>query len=99
MTWSRRSYRRGCLDRRTGTGPTYRSGRREGWGMAESNPSANRPPETRARRKGQFQPGVSGNPSGKPKKLREIEAMLDAEHRTVENMREVYARLKELALG
>jgi|SoimicmetaTmtHMA_FD_contig_61_162114_length_649_multi_2_in_0_out_0_2 hypothetical protein len=46
-----------------------------------------------------FPPGVSGNPGGKPKKLREIEAMLDQEHRTVANMREVFGRLKALALG
>jgi len=46
-----------------------------------------------------FPPGVSGNPGGKPKKLREIEAMLDAEHRNVANMREVFARLKALAMG
>lgn len=46
-----------------------------------------------------FKPGVSGNPGGKPKKLREIEAMLDAEHRTPENMRQVFARLRVLAMG
>lgn len=43
--------------------------------------------------------GPSPNPGGKPRKLREIEAMLDAEHRTVANMRDVFARLKALALG
>lgn len=43
--------------------------------------------------------GPSPNPGGKPRKLRDIEAMLDAEHRTVENMREVFGRLKALALG
>lgn len=41
----------------------------------------------------------SANPSGRPKKLVEIEQMLDAEHRTVENMRAVFTRLKELAMG
>lgn len=46
-----------------------------------------------------FQHGTSGNPGGKPKKLREIEAMLDAEHRTPENMRQVFARLRVLAMG
>lgn len=53
-----------------------------------------------ARKKGQFAPGDPRiNAGGRPKKLTEIEAMLDAEHRTVENMREVFARLKALALG
>lgn len=46
-----------------------------------------------------FAPGQSGNPGGKPKKLREIEAMLDAEHRTAENMRLVFGRLRVLAMG
>lgn len=43
--------------------------------------------------------GPSPNPGGKPRKLREIEAMLDDEHRTVDNMREVFTRLKALAMG
>jgi hypothetical protein len=42
--------------------------------------------------------GPSLNPGGRPKKLVEIEAMLDAEHRTPGNMREVFTRLKELAM-
>lgn len=46
-----------------------------------------------------FQPGESGNPGGKPKKLREIEAMLDAEHRTVEQIRETFRVLREVAHG
>ena len=54
--------------------------------------------EPEKKRKG-FPPGVSGNPGGRPKKLVEIERMLDAEHRTVENMREVYAKLRELAVN
>lgn len=41
--------------------------------------------------------GPSLNPGGRPKKLVEIEAVLDAEHRTVENMREVFAQLRALA--
>ena len=41
--------------------------------------------------------GPSLNPSGRPKKLVEIERMLDAEHRTVENMKEVFAQLKAMA--
>lgn len=43
--------------------------------------------------------GGSPNPGGRPKKLVEIERMLDDDHRTVDNMREVFARLKALALG
>ena len=43
--------------------------------------------------------GLSPNPGGKPKKLVEIERMLDEEHRSVENMREVFARLKALSMG
>lgn len=48
--------------------------------------------------KGQLLPGGTANPGGRPKSLREIQRMLDAEHRTVENMREVYAKLRELAV-
>lgn len=46
-----------------------------------------------------FPKGVSGNPGGRRRKLAEIEQMLDAEHRNVDSMREVFARLKALALG
>jgi hypothetical protein len=46
-----------------------------------------------------FGPGNRANPGGRPKALRDIEAMLDAEHRTVGNLRDVFARLKALALG
>lgn len=42
--------------------------------------------------------GPSLNPGGRPKKLVEIERMLDEEHRTVENIREVFAQLKAMAL-
>ena len=45
------------------------------------------------------QKGYTGNPGGRPKALKEIERMLNEEHRTVDNMRAVYARLKFLALG
>ena len=46
-----------------------------------------------------FPPGTSGNPGGRPKALRDIEKMLDAEHRNPENMRAVFDRLRALALG
>lgn len=62
------------------------------------DPSDNKPPEPPKRKHG-FQPGQSGNPGGKPKKLREIEAMLDAEHRTVEQMRETFALIRKVAHG
>lgn len=48
---------------------------------------------------GKWLPGTSPNPSGRSRKLREIEEMLDREHRSVEGMQEVFARLKALALG
>lgn len=60
------------------------------------DPADNKPPE---KRKGGFQPGQSGNPGGKPKKLREMEAMLDAEHRNIENLREVFGKLRAVAMG
>jgi len=41
--------------------------------------------------------GPSLNPGGRPKKLVEIEAALDAGHRTVENMKEVFAQLRVMA--
>lgn len=46
---------------------------------------------------GKWLPGVSPNPGGRPRKLRDIEAMLDAEHRTVENIREGFNILRKLA--
>lgn len=48
---------------------------------------------------GKWLPGSSANPSGQTKAMAEIQAMLNAEHRTAANMREVFARLKSLALG
>lgn len=48
---------------------------------------------------GRLLPGSRMNPGGRSRQMRDIEAMLDNEHRTVENMREVFARLKALALG
>jgi hypothetical protein len=44
------------------------------------------------------QKGYTGNPGGRPKALKEIERMLNEEHRTVESMREVFATVKALAL-
>ena len=59
----------------------------------------NKPPEKRKRgNPAMFKGGPSLNPGGRPKKLVEIERMLDAEHRTPDNMREVFTRLKELAM-
>jgi len=43
--------------------------------------------------------GPSLNPSGRPKKLVAIEAMLDSEHRNLDNMKAVFDRLRALALG
>jgi hypothetical protein len=45
-----------------------------------------------------FPKGVSGNPGGRPRKLVEIEAMLDAEFRTVESVREAMTVLRKLAV-
>lgn len=59
----------------------------------------NKPTEVMRNERGQLLPGYTANPGGKPRKLVEIENMLDAEHRTVENMREVFTRLKALAMG
>lgn len=64
--------------------------------MAEN--SADNPKKRRGPGK-PFQPGQSGNPGGRPPKLREIEAMLDAEHRTVEQMRETFELIRKVAHG
>jgi hypothetical protein len=57
-----------------------------------------KPPEKRKRGNPNWVKGAgSPNPGGKPKKLVEIEAMLDAEHRTVANMKEVFAQLRAMA--
>jgi len=59
----------------------------------------NQPPAKRKRgNPAMVKGGPSLNPGGRPKKLVEIERMLDAEHRTPDNMREVFTRLKELAM-
>lgn len=39
------------------------------------------------------------NAGGRPKKLRDIEKMLNTEHRDLNKMREVFSRLRSLALG
>lgn len=64
-------------------------------GKPQNRPSK-RPPPPEATR---FAPGQSGNPGGRPKSVREIEKMLDAEHRTVEEMRETYKVLRDVARG
>lgn len=49
--------------------------------------------------KGQILPGYSGNPGGRFKGLVALERMLDDEHRSPEQLREVFTRLRALALG
>lgn len=49
--------------------------------------------------RGRILKGHTPNPGGRPKKLREIEKMLNTEHRDVEKMREVFSRLRSLAMG
>lgn len=49
--------------------------------------------------RGLWMPGVSPNPGGKPRKLREIEAMIDAEYRTVEDVRQGFLVLRDLAFN
>jgi hypothetical protein len=39
-----------------------------------------------------------GTSGGRPRSIREIEEMLDAEHRTLDKMREVFGKLRSLAL-
>lgn len=46
-----------------------------------------------------FRPGQTGNPGGRPKSIREVEAMLDAEHRNVDAMRETFALIRKVAHG
>jgi hypothetical protein len=46
---------------------------------------------------GWFLPGQSPNPGGKPKKMREIEAMIDSEFRTVDEVRQGYLVLRDHA--
>ena len=48
---------------------------------------------------GKWLPGVSPNPGGKSRRLREIEDMIEQEHANAENLRLVFMRLRALALG
>lgn len=53
------------------------------------------------RKPGTFAPGPDprrGRNGGRSNRLAEIQRMLDETHRTVENVKEVFARLKELAM-
>lgn len=47
---------------------------------------------------GRFPKGRSGNPGGRPRKLREVDAVLE-EHRSAEGMREAFSRLREMAFA
>ena len=64
----------------------------------EKEPPQKRDPAAR-KPDGQFGPGNRANPGGKPKKIREIEKMLDDEHRTPEKMRETFALIRQVAHG
>jgi hypothetical protein len=57
----------------------------------------NRPPVVRGSKGRVAKGSPSLNPGGRPKKLVEIERMLDEEHRTVANVKEVFAQLKAMA--
>lgn len=46
---------------------------------------------------GAWLPGTSPNPGGKPRKMREIESLIDAEFRTYEEVRQGYLVLRDLA--
>jgi len=66
--------------------------------MADRVDSQKVPP---VKKGGPFKPGYDerrGKSGGRPRAVLEIERMLDAEHRTPDNMREVFTRLKELAM-
>lgn len=54
-------------------------------------------PEVQRDSGGHWLPGQSANAGGRRKSTREIEAMLDAEHRTVPKMRITYRKLRKAA--
>lgn len=67
---------------------------------AQVQPSANTLTEQPQRVNGKWVKGCkSPNPSGRPKVLQEIQHMLNTEHRNLDKMREVFARLRALAMG
>ena len=62
----------------------------------------NSEPDSAKRKRGKgrpFLPGETGNAGGRPKSIREVEAMLDAEHRSVDKMRETFALVRKVAHG
>jgi hypothetical protein len=63
-----------------------------------ADPQQNKPAVARDERGRLVKGTAPPNPGGRPKGIREIEAMLNAEHRTAENMRHVFRELKALAL-
>lgn len=66
--------------------------------MAEN--SATDPSKKRKRGPGRpFKPGETGNAGGRPKSIREVEKMLDAEHRNPEKMRETFDLIRKVAHG
>ena len=60
-------------------------------------PDTQKRPSANHTAKGKFAPGNRANPGGRPKKLVEIERMLDEEHRNVASVKEVFAQLKAMA--
>ena len=55
--------------------------------------------EDQKRKPGTFKPGQSGNPGGVPKWRREIEQMLNDEHRTPAQMKETFDLIRKVAHG
>lgn len=68
-----------------------------GVGAGMSKPE-NTGPDVPRGEAGKWLPGASPNPGGRPRKLVEIERMLDAEYRDVASMRENFQVLRKLAL-
>lgn len=70
--------------------------------MAAPSVSTGVPEVVRYRHSGMFKPGNDPRRNlkgGRPRKLREIEKLLNTEHRNIEKMREVFERLRALAMG